>query len=267
MLRQRRGAPTNTLRLARSRPNEPELSRHEASDPSKRIAGRADPVTLDKTLNDAIGKLSDPVRRDCADGRIPTIATSVDVRFRSTLASATLPAGSTLPDPSSCSPMVRIGWGYDIHRLYPGRPTVLGGVAFPDFPHGFDTHTDGDVVAHAIIDALAGALAVGSLGDYFAEDDPADQDARSIEFLQRFRPVMAKERAEVVNLDCTIFCTAPRIGPVAPQMRANIAAGLGCGPDRINVKGKTNDGFGPEGQGHAISATVLVQLQVDLPGQ
>lgn len=159
--------------------------------------------------------------------------------------------------------MVRIGWGYDIHRLFPGCRTVLGGVGFPDFPHGFDTHSDGDVVAHAIIDALAGALGAGSLGDYFPEDDPADQDARSIEFLTRFRPVMARRRAEVVNLDCTIFCVAPRIGPVVPQMRANIAAGLECSPDRINVKGKTNDGFGPEGHGEAISATVVVQLRLD----
>ena len=160
-------------------------------------------------------------------------------------------------------PMVRIGWGYDIHRLFPGHLTVLGGVAFPDFPQGFDTHSDGDVVAHAIIDALAGALAVGSLGDYFPEDDPADQDARSIEFLERFRPVLVRERAQIVNLDCTVFCAAPRIGPAAPDMRSNIAAGLGCSLDRINVKGKTNDGFGPEGEGDAISATVLVQLQTD----
>jgi len=159
--------------------------------------------------------------------------------------------------------MVRIGWGYDIHRLFPGHRTVLGGVEFPNFPHGFDTHSDGDVVAHAIIDALAGALAVGSLGDYFPEDDPADQDARSIDFLSRFRPVMAAHGAEVINLDCTIFCSAPRIGPVATEIRGNIAAGIGCELDRVNVKGKTNDGFGPEGQGLAISATVLVQLRVD----
>ena len=159
--------------------------------------------------------------------------------------------------------MLRIGWGYDIHRLSPGRLTVLAGVAFPDFPKGFDTHSDGDVVAHAIIDALAGALAIGSLGDYFHEDDPADQDARSIEFLERFRPVMAREYAEVVNLDCTVFCTAPRIGPAATEMRCNIAAGLACSASRVSIKGKTNDGFGPEGQGEAISATVVVQIRVE----
>src|SRR3954451_19359551 len=135
--------------------------------------------------------------------------------------------------------MIRIGWGYVIHPLYPGHSTVLGGVPFPHFPHGLNTHSDGDVVAHAIIDALAGALAVGSLGDYFPEDDPADDDARSIEFLSRFRPVMNRERATIVNLDCTIFCAAPRIGAAAQEMEANIADGLACDPRRINIKGKT----------------------------
>src|SRR4051812_25614749 len=149
--------------------------------------------------------------------------------------------------------MIRIGWGYDIHRLYPGHRTVLGGVEFPDFSSGFNTHSDGDVVAHATIDALAGALGVGSLGDFFPEDEPADDDARSIEFLSRFLPVMNRERAEVVNLDCTIFCLMPRIGPAAQEICANIANGLQCDPDRVNVKGKTNDGFGPEGKGEAIS--------------
>jgi 2-C-methyl-D-erythritol 2,4-cyclodiphosphate synthase len=117
-------------------------------------------------------------------------------------------------------------------------------------------HSDGDVVAHAIIDALAGALAIGSLGDYFPEDDPDDENARSIEFLARFRPVMAEKPAELVNLDCTICCAAPRIGPVAQDMRHNAAAGLGCDLRSVNVKGKTNDGFGQEGRGEAISATV-----------
>lgn len=162
-------------------------------------------------------------------------------------------------------PEVRIGWGYDIHRLYPGFPTVLAGVTFPDFDHGFNTHSDGDVIAHAIIDALAGALAIGSLGDYFPEDDPADQDACSIDFLERFRPVMAKHHAEIINLDCTVFCAAPRIGPAAAEMRSNIAVNIGCDLSRVNVKGKTNDGFGPEGSGEAISATVVVQVRTCQP--
>src|SRR5689334_6515684 len=100
--------------------------------------------------------------------------------------------------------MLQIGWGYDIHRLEEGYPLVLGGVDFPASPTGFNTHSDGDVVAHAIIDALCGAMSAGSLGDYFPEDNPADQDARSIEFLQRFLPILQRYHARVVNLDCTI---------------------------------------------------------------
>ena len=159
--------------------------------------------------------------------------------------------------------MIKIGWGYDIHRLHDGYKTVLGGVEFPTYPRGFNTHSDGDVVAHAIVDALAGALGAGSLGDYFPEDDPNDQNARSIEFLSRFRPVMERHHATVSNLDCTIFCSDVRIGPVAEEMKRNIADGLGVPTGSVNVKGKTNDGFGPEGQGQAISATVVVQVATD----
>lgn len=161
--------------------------------------------------------------------------------------------------------MLRIGWGYDIHALQDGHATVLAGVTFPDFQRGFNTHSDGDVVAHAIIDALAGALSAGSLGEHFPEDDPDDQDARSIEFLKRFQPVMDAHRAAVVNLDCTVFCAEPRVVPVAGEMRRNIAEGLGVDIDRVNVKGKTNDGFGPEGRGEAISATVTVLVELGLP--
>src|SRR3954452_1503443 len=109
----------------------------------------------------------------------------------------TLTIGVLSPDHALTLSEIRIGWGYDIHGLYDGYPTVLGGVEFPNFPKGFNTHSDGDVVAHAIIDALAGALAIGSLGDYFPEDDPTDQDARSIEFLERFRPTMARHHASL----------------------------------------------------------------------
>ena len=145
-------------------------------------------------------------------------------------------------------PEVRIGWGYDIHRLYPGYPTVLAGVEFPDFPHGFNTHSDGDVVAHAIIDALAGALAVGSLGDYFPEDDPADQDARSIEFLERFRPVMAKHARRSSTSTARSSAPLRESAQPPPRCAATSRPASAATLDRVNVKGKTNDGFGPEGE-------------------
>lgn len=157
---------------------------------------------------------------------------------------------------------LRTGWGYDIHRLEEDYPLVLGGVDFPTSPTGFNTHSDGDVVAHAVIDALAGALGAGSLGDYFAEDAPEDQDARSIDFLTRFLPVLRAHRATVINLDCTVFASEARIAPVAARMRANIAERLGIPVEAVNVKGKTNDGFGPEGQGQAISSVVVAVVDV-----
>jgi len=166
-----------------------------------------------------------------------------------------------IPQPQSTTPL-RIGWGYDIHRLEEGFPLVLGGVDFPSSQKGFHTHSDGDVVAHALIDALCGALAAGSLGDYFPEDDPADQDARSIDFLRRFQPVLQEHRATVVNLDCTIFAAEARIGPVAARMKKNIADRLGIPERAVSVKGKTKDYLGAEGRGEAVSAVVIALIEI-----
>jgi len=158
--------------------------------------------------------------------------------------------------------MLHIGWGYDIHRLEEGAVLVLGGVRFSASTKGFNTHSDGDVVAHAIIDALCGAMAVGSLGDYFPEDDPEDQDARSIDFLQRFLPTLQEHKAQVVNLDCTIFAATVRISPAASEMKQNIASRLGIPEKAISVKGKTKDYLGLEGRGEAISAVVAALVDV-----
>jgi 2-C-methyl-D-erythritol 2,4-cyclodiphosphate synthase len=160
------------------------------------------------------------------------------------------------------SDLPRVGWGYDIHRLIPGYPLVLGGVTFDDAFAGFNTHSDGDVVAHAIIDALCGALADGSLGQYFPEDAPEDQDARSIEFLSRFLPVLHRHSAVIQNLDCTIFVRDARIAPVADEMRRNIASQLGIDVKAVSLKGKNKDGFAPEGTGEAASATVVAFVLV-----
>jgi 2-C-methyl-D-erythritol 2,4-cyclodiphosphate synthase len=159
--------------------------------------------------------------------------------------------------------VLRVGWGYDIHRLTSGYPLVLGGVSFPDCPAGFNTHSDGDVVAHALIDALCGALADGSLGQYFPEDAPEDQDARSIEFLGRFLPVLEKHHAKIQNLDCTVFVRDAKIAPVADEMRRNVADQLGIPVTAVSLKGKNKDGFSPEGTGEAVSATVIAFVLID----
>jgi 2-C-methyl-D-erythritol 2,4-cyclodiphosphate synthase len=167
-----------------------------------------------------------------------------------------------MPNRRATSIVLRVGWGYDIHRLTPGYRLVLGGVMFPDSPAGFDTHSDGDVVAHALIDALCGALADGSLGQYFPEDAPEDQDARSIEFLGRFLPVLQRHRAEVQNVDCTVFVRDAKITSVAEEMRRNIADQLGIPMTAVSVKGKNKDGFSPEGTGEAASATAVAFVLV-----
>ena len=161
------------------------------------------------------------------------------------------------------APMLRVGTGQDIHALVPQGVLVLAGVALPG--DGFETHSDGDVIAHAIIDSIAGALAIGTLGDYFPENDPKDQDAVSIDFLTRFLPVLEVRRAKVVNLDITVELAAPRLAPHLTEMRENIASRLRMPLDSVSIKPKSNDGLGETGRGEAAKA--LVVCLVELPDE
>jgi len=157
--------------------------------------------------------------------------------------------------------MLRIGTGQDIHTLHTEGVLVLAGVRLQG--PGFVTHSDGDVVAHAIIDALAGALAVGTLGDYFPEDDPADADATSIDFLTRFYPVLEAQGARVVNIDVTVELASPRLGPHLLEMRENVASRLRIAVESVSIKPKSNDGLGETGLG--LAAKALVVCLVDVP--
>jgi 2-C-methyl-D-erythritol 2,4-cyclodiphosphate synthase len=154
----------------------------------------------------------------------------------------------------------RIGIGHDIHRLVAGRPLVLGGVDVPS-ELGFDTPSDGDVLCHALIDALAGALADGDLGDHFpADDDPAAQGARSLDYVP---PAAEKLRAAglgLEHLDAYVILGPTRLRDHLGAMRRNLADALGVDVERVSVKARSNDGFGPEGEGRAASATVAVVL-------
>jgi 2-C-methyl-D-erythritol 2,4-cyclodiphosphate synthase len=158
----------------------------------------------------------------------------------------------------------RIGLGYDIHRLVPGKPLVLGGVPVPA-DHGFDTHSDGDVLSHAVIDALAGALADGDLGTHFPEDDPAADDARSLDFVVEFLATVRGHGYRVSSLDSFVVLGTVRLRPHLDQMRDNLAAALQMPPDRVSVKARSNDGIGLEGTGQAVSATAVVLIVRD-PG-
>lgn len=154
---------------------------------------------------------------------------------------------------------LRIGYGHDIHRLVPGGKLVLGGVDI-DADAGFDTHSDGDVLCHALIDALAGALADGDLGTHFPEDDPATQDARSLDFVREFAGYVAGKGMSVVNIDSFIVLGTTRLRPHVEAMRANLSGALGVTVERVSVKARSNDGIGPEGEGTAASASVVVLL-------
>jgi 2-C-methyl-D-erythritol 2,4-cyclodiphosphate synthase len=153
----------------------------------------------------------------------------------------------------------RVGLGRDLHRLVPGGRLVLGGVEI-SADVGFDTHSDGDVLCHAIIDALAGALADGDLGTHFPEDDPAADDARSLDFVTEFAGVVERHGYRIVNLDSFVVLGTIRLRPHLQRMRLNLAAALGMDEAAVSVKARSNDGIGPEGEGTAAGASAVVLL-------
>jgi 2-C-methyl-D-erythritol 2,4-cyclodiphosphate synthase len=158
----------------------------------------------------------------------------------------------------------RVGIGHDIHRLVVGRRLVLGGVDIPA-AKGFATPSDGDVLCHALIDALAGALADGDLGRFFpADDDPAAEDARSIEFLRDMGRHVARSGFAVEHLDAYVTLGTTRLSPHLDAMRANLADALSMPLQGVSVKARTNDGLGPDGEGQAASATAVVLLRQEL---
>ena len=137
---------------------------------------------------------------------------------------------------------------------------MLGGVEIPA-DVGFDTHSDGDVLSHAVIDALAGALADGDLGTHFPEDDPSARDAQSLEFLRTFAKVVAAAGYRVANLDSFVVLGTIRLRPHLAEMRSNLAEALGVDEECVSVKARSNDGMGPDGEGLAASASAVVLLE------
>ena len=153
----------------------------------------------------------------------------------------------------------RVGVGHDVHRLVPGHQLVLAGVNVPA-DVGFKTHSDGDVVSHALVDALAGAIADGDLGTHFPEDDPDAEDARSLEFVREFMSYVRKAGFEVSNIDVFVVLGTVKLRPHIEHMRANLADALGIEIQAVSVKARSNDGLGPEGEGRACGAWASVLL-------
>lgn len=155
--------------------------------------------------------------------------------------------------------MMRVGLGYDSHRFDPSRPLILGGIEIPGSP-GLSGHSDGDAVAHAIIDAILGAVGAGDVGRHFPPSDPKWGGADSMDLLQRAVVVLDKRGYATSNLDVVVITESPKMGPVSLAMSARLAGILGVGQEDVSVKGKTNEGMGwiGSGEGLAVHAVALV---------
>ena len=155
---------------------------------------------------------------------------------------------------------VRIGHGYDVHRLVEGRKLILGGVEIP-WERGLLGHSDADVLLHAIMDALLGAAGLGDIGRLFPDSDPAYAGISSLELLRRVADALRENGFSVVNLDATLVAQAPKVGPYRRQMEENIAAGLGIPVERVNVKATTEEGLGFTGSGAGMAAQAIALLE------
>ena len=156
--------------------------------------------------------------------------------------------------------MIRIGQGYDVHRLVPGRELILCGVHIPH-PTGLLGHSDADVACHALMDAIAGALALGDIGQFFPDSDPAYRNADSLKLLARVMELPELGNWQLVNCDLTIVAQKPKLMPHRLEMRRNLAAVLDLPLDRVSVKATTTEGLGFEGREEGISAACVVLLE------
>jgi len=148
---------------------------------------------------------------------------------------------------------LRIGNGYDLHRLVVGRPLILGGVRIP-FEKGLDAYSDGDVICHAVIDAMLGAAGAADIGRHFPNTDPAWKDADSLELLRRTSAIVHDAGYALVNVDVTVIAQQPRLSPHVDAIRGKVADALGCSVSQVSVKGKTNEGVDSMGAGESIAA-------------
>ena len=155
---------------------------------------------------------------------------------------------------------LRIGHGYDVHRLTEGRRLVLGGVEIP-WDLGLLGHSDADVLTHAVMDALCGAAKLGDIGKLFPDSDPRYAGISSLELLRQVAALLAEGGWTVGNIDATLLAQAPKVGPFRREMEANLAAALGIGTDQVNVKATTEEGLGFTGDSSGMAAHAVALLE------
>jgi 2-C-methyl-D-erythritol 2,4-cyclodiphosphate synthase len=151
------------------------------------------------------------------------------------------------------------GIGYDLHRLESGRKLIIGGIQVP-FDKGPVGHSDGDVLAHAICDAVLGAAALGDIGTHFPDTDPKWKGAPSLIFLEHLKKLLAERRAWIVHIDAVVILERPKLGPHFPAMREAIAHALDVSKEQVHLKAKTNEGVDAVGRGEAISCYAVATL-------
>lgn len=154
---------------------------------------------------------------------------------------------------------MRIGHGYDVHRLTEGRRLILGGVDIP-YEKGLLGHSDADVLVHALMDALLGAAALGDIGTHFPDSDERYRGADSLALLKQVCNILSEQGYRVGNVDCTVLAQRPKLAPYIPQMRENIASAMEVAADRVSVKATTEEGLGFTGEGLGIAAHAVALL-------
>lgn len=154
---------------------------------------------------------------------------------------------------------MRIGTGYDVHKLVEGRALILGGVTIP-YERGLDGHSDADVIVHAIMDALLGAAALGDIGQHFPDTDPRYKGADSVKLLHEVGLILAAHGYSIENIDSTIIAQRPKLMSYLPEMRTNVAKALNLSVDQVSIKATTEEHLGFTGRGEGISAQAVALL-------
>lgn len=155
---------------------------------------------------------------------------------------------------------MRIGQGYDVHRLAEGRKLILGGVDIP-WERGLLGHSDADVLTHAVMDALLGAAGLGDIGTHFPDSDPAYAGADSLKLLEHVAKLLGERGFSIKNVDATVLAQKPKLAPHIPRMRENLARAMGVGPEQVNVKATTEEGLGFTGDGSGMAAHAVVLVE------
>lgn len=219
-------------------------------------------VTDDAALVERLGVPVIVVEGDPANMKL-TVPADLD-RARQLLAAAAAPAEAAMPSgapaaPRPAVPALRIGQGFDVHRLEPGRPLILGGVSIP-WEKGLVGHSDADVLAHAITDSILGAAGLGDIGRHFPDTDPAYKGADSLVLLRRAVDMAAQAGWAVAQVDATVIAERPRLAPYIDSMREALAEAMGTSPGAVNVKASTSEGLGFAGRGEGIAALAVALL-------